>query len=119
MARLNIFQRFSKQENTVTNNVLLLFSRLYEYSPTVYNQFFRQLFENENLYSITPQFRQQVGKGGKGVIDGQITSKSSSIVIETKRYGTEKIDELIKYADRFKKEDIKILLHLSRDGMHT
>lgn len=114
MSRLNIFQRFSQKENTITDNVLLLFSHLYENSPSIYNEFFSQIFEDDNLYSVSPSFRQQLGKGGKGIIDGNITSKSSSIVIETKRHGLESITKLLKYTDRFNNEDSMILLqHLS------
>jgi len=115
MATLNIFQQYSQQENTITNNVLSLFPRLYENNPALYEQFCSGLFGDANIYSIMPSFRQQVGQGGAGIIDGHITCKSSIIVIETKKQGKENIDKLLSYCDRFKSVDSKILLHISRD----
>ena len=113
MANLNIFQKYSQKENAVTNNVLLLFSLLFENNPIIYNQFFNQLFDDENSYDVTPSFSQQVGKGGKGTIDGFIHTPSSKIVIETKKHTLEEIDKLLKYLDRFDNEDKMVLIHLS------
>jgi len=113
MANLNIFQKYSQKENAITNNVLLLFSLLYENNPIIYNQFFDLLFEEENLYDVTPTFTQQVGKSKNGIIDGFINTPSSKIVIETKKSSLENIDKLLKYTDRFDNEDKMILIHLS------
>jgi len=113
MATLNIFQQYSKEENTITNNILLLFSRLYENNPHVYEDFINGLLGNENIYNIVPAFQQQVGRGGKGIVDGHIESKSTKIIIETKINSKENIDKLLLYCDRFKDVDSKIILHIS------
>lgn len=114
MATLNQFQQYSQGENTVTNNVLLMFSNLYEISPKFYEDFIRGLTEDANSYEVVPRFNQQVNNQGNGFIDGHIQVKASKIIIETKLDGLETIDKLIKYSDSFESNEHKILLHLSK-----
>lgn len=114
MGTLNIFQQYSQEENTITNNALLLFSRLYENNPQVYEDFINGLLGDENIFSVVPNFQQQVGRGGNGIVDGHIESKSSMIIIETKISGKDSRSKLLSYCDRFKDSDSKILLHLSK-----
>lgn len=115
MATLNRFQQYSQPENVVTNNILLMLSNLYDINPRYYDEMISSLVEDTNFYSVIPNFRQQVGNSGNGIIDGHIVMKRSSIIIETKLYTLESIDKLIKYTDSFKSDDAKILFHLSRE----
>ncbi len=41
MSEIHYFQRYSQKENVITNNTLLLFSRLYNHSPQKFNLFLK------------------------------------------------------------------------------
>jgi hypothetical protein len=112
MAVLNQFQQYSQGENTVTNNVLLMLSNLYEINPKYYEEFIRGLTEDSN-YEVIPIFRQQVGNKGGGIIDGHIQVKATKIIIETKLHGLEWINKLVKYGNSFEKNEFSLLFHLS------
>ena len=116
MAVLNQFQQYSQGENTVTNNVLLMLSNLYEINPKYYEEFIKGLTEDSDNYEIIPAFRQQVGNRGNGIIDGHIQTKATKIIIETKLHGLEWIDKLLKYSDSFDRNEYKLLVHLSSVG---
>ena len=112
MAVLNQFQQYSQGENTVTNNVLLMLSSLYEINPKYYEEFIKGLTENDQ-YEVIPNFRQQVGNRDNGIIDGHIQVKASKIIIETKLNSLEWIDKLVKYSKSFDSNEYKLLIHLS------
>lgn len=113
MALLNQFQQYSQGENTVTNNVLLMLSNLYEINPKYYEEYIKGLTEDPENYEVIPSFRQQVGNKGDGIIDGYIQLKASKIIIETKLHGLEWIDKLLKYTKSFEQNEINLLFHLS------
>ena len=113
MAILNQFQQYSQSENTVTNNVLLMLSNLYEINPKYYEEFIKGLTEDSDQYEVIPAFRQQVGNRGNGIIDGHIQIKASKIIIETKLHGLEWINKLVKYSKSFDPNEYKLLIHLS------
>lgn len=113
MAILNQFQRYSQRENTVTNNVILMLSNLYEINPKYYEEYIKSLIEESNQYEVIPTFKQQVGNRGDGIIDGHIQIKASKIIIETKLHGLEWIEKLIKYSKSFDTNEYKLLIHLS------
>lgn len=113
MAVLNQFQQYSQGENTVTNNVLLMLSNLYEINPKYYEEYIKGLTEDSDQYEVIPTFRQQVGNRGNGIIDGHIQIKASKIIIETKLHGLEWINKLVKYSQSFDPNDYKLLIHLS------
>ncbi|MDD2636560.1 MAG: hypothetical protein PHW82_13795 [Bacteroidales bacterium] len=113
MAVLNQFQHYSQSENTVTNNVLLMLSNLYEINPKYYEEFIKGLTEDSDQYDVIPTFRQQVGNRGNGIIDGHIQIKASKIIIETKLHGLEWINKLVKYSKSFDPKEYKLLIHLS------
>lgn len=115
MATLNPFQQYSQSENTVTNNVLLMLSSIYDISPKLYEEYINALINENLLVEVIPSFRQQVNNKGNGFMDGHITTKKTSIIIETKLSGLEAIDKLIKYSDSFTEEEISILIHLSQN----
>ncbi len=113
MATLNQFQQYSQGENTITNNVLLMFSLLYEINPRYYEEYINSLIDENNFYKIIPLFNQQVHNLGNGFIDGHISMPQSSIIIETKIHGLENIEKLLKYTQSFKENETKLLFHLS------
>ena len=113
MATLNQFQHYSQGENTVTNNVLLMLSSLYEINPAYYEEFVSGIAEEPNSYEVIPKFLQQVNNKGDGFIDGYIQVKPSKIIIETKLYGLEFRTKLEKYAKSFEADEFKLLWHLS------
>ncbi len=89
MALLNQFQQYSQGENTITNNVLLMLSNLYEINPRYYEEFVSAIIEDANGYECLPKFEQQIGNRGDGIIDGCIEIKASKVVIETKIHSRE------------------------------
>lgn len=113
MATLNQFQQYSQGENTITNNILLMFSLLYEINPRYFEEYINSLIEENNFYKIIPLFNQQVNNSGNGFIDGHISMPKSSIILETKIHGLENIEKLLKYTESFKEDEIKLLFHLS------
>jgi hypothetical protein len=113
MAILNQFQQYSQGENTVTNNVLLMLSNLYEINPKYYEEYIKGLTEDSGNYEVIPIFRQQVGNKGGGIIDGHIQVKATKIIIETKLKGLEWVDKLVKYGNSFEKNEYNLLFHLS------
>ncbi len=112
--RISQFQKYSQRENTVTNNVLLMLSRLNDLNVDYYKSMIERLNEGsiQQYYYPRPIFTQQVGIN-KGIIDGHIEVKPSKIVIETKLNGKEFIGKLIKYAKVFNKNSQNQLWHLS------
>lgn len=113
MATLNQFQQYSQGENTITNNVLLMLSNLYEIHPRYYEEFISGVTEDSGQYEVIPSFLQQVNNQGDGFIDGHIKIKASSIILETKIDTLEWIDKLLKYTKSFNKNEYKLLFHLS------
>lgn len=112
--RISQFQKYSQKENTVTNNVLLMLSRLNDLNVEYYKSIIERLNEGsiEQYYYPRPIFRQQVGMK-KGIIDGHIEVKPSKILIETKLNSKEFIGKLVKYAEVFKENSQNQLWHLS------
>ena len=112
--RISQFQKYSQRENTVTNNVLLMLSRLNDLNIGYYKSIIERLNEGseQQYYYPQPIFSQQVGMG-KGIIDGHIEVKSSKIVIETKLNSKEFIGKLIKYGKVFSENSQNQLWHLS------
>jgi hypothetical protein len=99
MTTLNRFQVYSQGENMVTNNVLLLFSNLYEIHPRYFEEYVSALIEESN-YDTTPIFNQQVNNKGNGFIDGMIDVNPSKIIIETKLQTLENKKKLLKHIQR-------------------
>lgn len=113
MALINQFQTYSQKENTVTNNVLLMLSRLYQINPSYYADYMAAITEASDGYEVIPSFMQQVGNKGNGIIDGYIQIPASKVIIETKLSSLELKEKLLKYTESFEQAEHKILLHLS------
>ena len=85
MSQIRHFPRYSQKENTVTNNVLLLMSRLYDYNRLKFSTFLVALGDEASNVAehLQLQFGQQRGTE-TSVVDGFIAQESMKIVVETK-----------------------------------
>lgn len=112
--RISQFQIYSQRENTVTNNVLLMLSRLNDLNVLYYKTIIERLNEGSKDQNYYPQplFSQQRGVGN-GIIDGHIEVKPSKILIETKLNQKEFIGKLVKYGNVFIENSQNQLWHLS------
>lgn len=112
--RISQFQKYSQRENTVTNNVLLMLSRLNDLNVNYYKSIIERLNEGseEQNYFPQPIFNQQVSIKN-GVIDGQIEVKASKILIETKIDQIEFQSKIVKYGKVFTENCQNQLWHLS------
>jgi len=110
--RISQFQKYSQKENTVTNNVLLMLSRLNDLKVDYYKNIIEKISDGEKAYYPQANFVQQVNSK-RGIIDGYIEVKASKIVIETKLAQKELLSKLTKYGDVFKKGTQNQLWHLS------
>ncbi len=97
----------------MTNNVLLMLSRLYQINPSYYADYMAAITEASDGYEVIPSFMQQVGNKGNGIIDGYIQIPASKVIIETKLSSLELKGKLLKYTESFEQAEHKILLHLS------
>lgn len=112
--RISQFQKYYQRENAVTNNVLLMLSRLNDLDVNYFKSIIELLNEGslQQYYYPQPIFSQQVGIGN-GIIDGHIEVKPSRIVIETKLNHKEFIGKLVKYGKVFNENSQNQLWHLS------
>ena len=68
MGFINPFQIYSKGENTITNNILLLLSNLYRINPKIYELFINSVLPENINYEIIPFFSQQKSQKERGII---------------------------------------------------
>lgn len=118
MADVHYFQRYSQKENVVTNNTLLLLSRLNQEEPKVFEQWVASLleeFQRDDLDDFTggPQFSQQ-GGGGSSVPDGMIRQLPFQLAIETKLGSTFSADQLARHSEALDGPGLRILLALGK-----
>jgi hypothetical protein len=111
MSRIHYFQRYSSPENTVTNNTLQLFGRIYEYSARAASSLISEL-TGEAIY-IGIEITQQ-NKSSASVPDGLIIQNSFKIVIEAKVDAPVDFDQLKRHASSFGTEALRILLLLTK-----
>ena len=112
MSSVHYFQRYSQKENVVTNNTLLLMSRLYSYNPLRLEAFLNEILKDATIdvgVSIQQQTRTEMGS----IPDGLLYQKSFKVIIETKLYNNHDLGQLTRHLDAFGNEDNKILLSLS------
>lgn len=120
MASIHYFPRYSQKENMVTNNTLLLFSRLYNNSPQKFKMFMNNMLEESGVeLDTTVIFKQQEKSKGGSIPDGLIEQESFKVVIETKLYGQEQIEQIIGHLDKFEKEDKKIFLWINKNPIEN
>ena len=113
MGFINSFQIYSKGENTITNNILLLLSNLYRINPKIYELFINSILPENISYEVTPVFTQQKSQKEGGIIDGHIQTKATKIIIETKITGLDNTKKLINYCKNENPSETNILIHIS------
>lgn len=111
MAKIHYFQRYSSYENTVTNNVLQLLARIYDYSPSRASLLLTELTGTD--VSIGIEINQQT-RGPESVPDGAIIQRSFKILVEAKVTAGVDVNQLISHASGFSGEAQRILLLLTR-----
>lgn len=111
MSSIHYFQRYSQPENVATNNTLLLFSRLYQHSPSKFKGFLNDLLDDTDLQAGV--FFNQQEKGSSSVPDGIINQTSFKVIIETKMHQGFSVPQLNGHLQNFDKEEFQILLSLS------
>ena len=112
MSKIHEFQRYSSVENTVTNNTLRLFARIYQHQPQKAAQLLSDLIGEE--ISIGVVFSQQ-SRGASSVPDGSISQPSFEILIESKVDASPSKDQILRHAAGFAGKETKILLLLTRE----
>jgi hypothetical protein len=111
MSKIHYFQRYTQKENVVTNNTLLLFSRLYNDSPSRFEDFINELLVDDLInVEIGLRFNQQSGNGKRTSIpDGAIIQKSVKVLIETKLYDNDS-GQILRHLEGFDAEETQIML---------
>ena len=84
MGFINPFQIYSKGENTITNNILLLLSNLYRINPKIYELFINSVLPENINYEVIPVFTQQKSQKEGGIIDGHIRQKQQKSLLKLK-----------------------------------
>ena len=116
MSKIHYFQRYTQRENVVTNNTMLLFSRLYHHSPLKFNKFLEALIGFE--LEVGVNFSQQE-KNHSSIPDGIISQESFKIAIETKLHNAFGTAQLINHLASFGDEKKSVLIALSNVPMDT
>lgn len=112
MSNLHYFQRYSQGENVVTNNTLLLLSRLYAHSALYFEAFLADLLDDE-APEVGVRFTQQDASSKESVPDGLLEQRSFKIVLETKLHPELEQDQLVRHLQSFGDEDRQVLLMLT------
>lgn len=116
MAKVHHFQRYSSLENTVTNNTLQLFARIYAYAPQRAAEFINRLVDADVPIEIGLEIKQQE-RADDSVPDGEIIQRSFKILIETKVHATPTLRQLCRHAKGFDTEAVKVLLLLTKSPL--
>lgn len=114
MPKIHYFQRYSSVENTVTNNTLQLFARIYNYSTTQASRLLSEL--TGEPIEIGIEINQQE-RAKDSVPDGIILQRSFKVLIEAKVDADVDRDQLIRHAASFSNESQKILLLLTKQSL--
>ena len=111
MSKIHYFQRYSSVENTVTNNTLQLFARIYNYSTSRASLLLNELIGEPIEIGIEIE---QQRRGKESVPDGKIIQRSFKIVIESKVDASPDVGQLQEHLNDFSSEDQKVLLLLTK-----
>ncbi|NCO83242.1 MAG: hypothetical protein COZ31_08535 [Nitrospirae bacterium CG_4_10_14_3_um_filter_44_29] len=111
MPKIHYFQRYSSVENTVTNNTLQLFARIYNYSTSQASKVLSEL--SGEPVEIGIEINQQE-RAKDSVPDGTIIQRSFKVLVEAKVDAGVDTDQLIRHAANFSNESQKILLLLTK-----
>lgn len=111
MSKIHYFQRYATEENTVTNNTLQLFARIYNYSASQASILLSEITGEDIEIGI--EINQQK-RGKESVPDGTIIQRSFKILVEAKRGSDVEVEQVLKHAANFKDESQKVLLLLTK-----
>jgi hypothetical protein len=113
MKRVHYFQRFSKKEDVVTNNTLLLFARLQHQNSRFFQQILRELISDDEIVVGALLTQQETATSGT-IPDGVIRQRSFHIVLETKLHANFNVEQLQGHLAKFElsKEGLEVLLLL-------
>src|SRR5665213_62924 len=104
MTEIHYFPRYTQKENFATNNTLLLFYRLYDWSRFRFEKFLSDLLgarDDSPLASLGLQISQQVGTQSS-VLDGYLDQAPLRIAIEAKRSASLfDVGQLLKHLTKF------------------
>ncbi|ERP30663.1 hypothetical protein [Chitinivibrio alkaliphilus] len=114
MSKIHYFQRYSSVENTVTNNTLQLFARIYEYSTERASKLLSEI-TGESI-EIGIEINQQE-RSGNSVPDGIVLQRSFKILIESKVDAGVDKNQLLRHSESFSNESQKILLLLTKQRL--
>lgn len=109
MSKPHYFQRYHQKENVVTNNTLLLLSRLYARSPLYLETFLNDLVETGTV-EIGVTFTQQDARAELSVPDATLVQPSLKVIVETKLHSRADVDQLKRHLSAFDDEEAQILL---------
>lgn len=116
MTSIHYFPRYSQPENFVTNNTLLLLSRLHEFNRFKFGKLLSMLCSDNDVDvpDIGMQFRQQV-RTSSSVVDGYISQQSFYLAVETKLGETFGVGQLKRHLSIFQEgREQQYLLLLSK-----
>ena len=109
---IHYFQRYHSQENVSTANTMLLFSRLYNYSPSKFYNLLQYILEEE-YEALNFELSIKLQKRSKdSVPDAVISQPNFKIIIETKLYNNFGTKQLEHHLSSFQNDGEKILLTL-------
>lgn len=117
MKKVHYFQRFSKKEDVVTNNTLLLFERLQHENARLFEQILRELMSKEvspQELTVGAELTQQERAKSGTIADGVIRQRSFHIVLETKLHTNFNVSQLQGHLASFDSsgESLQVLLLL-------
>ena len=113
MQSVHYFPRYSQKENGVTNNTLLLFLRLMEFSRNRFESYLLRLAGDADL-EFSPQWLHigQQKPAPNSVVDGYIAQDSVRIAVETKLGPVFGRDQLERHLEAFGAENHRLLVLL-------
>ncbi|MCC6939656.1 MAG: hypothetical protein IT226_15665 [Flavobacteriales bacterium] len=118
MSRIHYFQRYSQRENVVTNNTLLLFSRLHVERPALFDRVLNGLLQLEEEVArlpVGPVFLQQTRSGEGGIPDGDIAQVGWRVLVETKLGNAFTQTQVEGHLKKFNTGERKLLLLLGNE----
>lgn len=116
MSKVHYFQRYSTLENMVTNNVLQLLARVYDYSAPHLSMLLTELIGIPVELGIS--IDQQKGIDGAGAVpDAMIAQESFKIVLEAKVDAPVDIEQLVRHLGAFSQESLRVLLLLTKQRL--
>lgn len=114
MSKIHYFQRYSSIENTVTNNTLQLFARIYDHSASAASSLLSDI--TGEPVEIGIEISQQE-RAGSSVPDGSLIQRSFKILLEAKVDAGFDFDQLLRHATSFSGESQKLLLLLTKQSI--